>query len=612
MMTNRTDHERLYAFVQGFALLMQSGASLVRCLTTLQTDAADAKWREGIQFLHDQVMQGAMLSRVMSERSDLFPLMLVGMVRAGEVGGVLDLTLQRYADYMRRELELFGARPLDEVSRTRELALWCYKFGIMLKSGVPVLQAFETSVEHPTSDALREAVLILRVTTREGGRPSEKMAEFPDVFPEVVRQLFAIGEETGTLDDIALRLSDYLEKLDLLPVAPAPPVPPAAPKPPEPLPSPALPSQSSAAGSVYALTDSILQDAIALGASDVHLQPVRDYVRVRCRVDGTLRTVSKVAWGPEKELLIWRFKIVSGMNAAERSLPQRGRMSFRHPETGEEYNLRVMTYPFVDGESVRIRIAPQKFPFASLTDLGMTDEQAALCKRLLHQPCGIIAVAGVYGSGRTTTLYTMLKQVSASECSVVTLEDPVELPLERVNQISLNRAMGLNFAEGLRGVMRQDPDVIMVAEVTDAETMAEVVHAAATGHLLLIGVTAPDAVSALENLLRWNADAAGQTLGVIAQKLLRKVCPDCAAALEGAGCDACKGIGYRGRTAAFEILSTESPDMQRLLHARAPRSEILACALRSGMTTLAAAAARKVEEGVTTEAEARRVVADDH
>lgn len=284
-----------------------------------------------------------------------------------------------------------------------------------------------------------------------------------------------------------------------------------------------------------------------------------------------------------EDLFQERFKILSGMNAAERSLSQRGRMSFRHPGTGEDYNLRVMTYPFVDGEGIRIRITPQKFPFASLTDLGMTEEQATLCKRLLHQPCGIIAVAGGYGSGRTTTLYTMFKQVNAPECSIVTSEDPVELPLERVSQVSLNRAMGLNYAEGLRGVMRQDPDVIMVAEVTDAETMAEVVHAAATGHLLLIGVTAPDAVSALENLLRWDADAAGQTLGVIAQKLLRKVCPDC----QGAGCDACKGIGYHGRTAAFEILSTDSTEMQKLLHARAPRSEILACARRSGRTTLA-------------------------
>jgi type II secretory ATPase GspE/PulE/Tfp pilus assembly ATPase PilB-like protein len=280
-------------------------------------------------------------------------------------------------------------------------------------------------------------------------------------------------------------------------------------------------------------------------------------------------------------------------------------MRFHSEATGREYHLRLLTYPFADNfEGITLRIHPEEAPFAGLTELGMTAEQAEQCRRLLHQPCGIIVVAGVSGSGRTTTLYTLLRELHREGAlagrSVVTLESPVETPWEEINQVSLDVSLGLTLPEALRGVLQQDPDLLMVGEVREcvapgvastalgscplAASMAEVLHAAVNGHRVLIGVTATDAAHAVEQLLEWEPERVpGHLLGVIAQRLVRRRCAECA----GSGCEACRQTGYRGRTAVFEVLATDSIAMRKLLRARAPREELYAGAARDGMIPFA-------------------------
>jgi general secretion pathway protein E len=322
-------------------------------------------------------------------------------------------------------------------------------------------------------------------------------------------------------------------------------------------------------------------------------------LRVRYRVDGVLRTVQQIE-GPGRASLIARLKSMARMDVADRRLPQRGRILFRECEgappaaTGQEYHLRLLTYPYADEyEGIALRIHPQQAIFAGLTELGMTPEQAEQCRRLLNQPCGIVAVAGVSGSGRTTTLYTLLRELHREGAlagrSVVTLESPVEMPWGEINQVSLDASSGLTLPEAMRGVLRQDPDLLMVSEVRDLQSMAAVVHAAVEGHRVLIGLTAADAGYALEQLTQWEPQrAAGHLLAIIAQRLVRRSCGECA----GSGCEACRRTGYRGRTAVFEVLPTTSPALRKLLRARASRAELYACAAGEGVIPLAQAATR--------------------
>jgi general secretion pathway protein E len=604
MTDDRTSYDRLFAFVHGLALRVAAGASLADALAALQAGTADAAWREGIASLRERVDEGERLSDAIWQRRDLFPYLLGVMVCRGERTGSLDRNLRRYAEYLRKELTLLGPHPSENSSSTRELALWCHRLGMLWQSEIFILEALEVSVEQPpTSDALREAVLILRQTIREGGRLSEKMEEFPDLFPETVRQMFAVGEETGSLAEAALCLAETLETLDhcglrMTTLRTVPDDHASRDARFEGRSSSPDPQSEELQGSV--LASALLEDAIRHGASDVHLQPTGDHrLRVRFRVDGALRTVQQIE-GPGRASLIARLKSMARMDVADRRLPQRGRILFRECDgappaaTGQEYHLRLLTYPYADEyEGIALRIHPQQAIFAGLTELGMTAEQAEQCRRLLNQPCGIVAVAGVSGSGRTTTLYTLLRELHREGAlagrSVVTLESPVEMPWGEINQVSLDASSGLTLPEAMRGVLRQDPDLLMVSEVRDPQSMAAVVHAAVEGHRVLIGLTAADAGYAVEQLTQWEPQrAARHLLGIIAQRLVRRSCGECA----GSGCEACRLTGYHGRTAVFEVLSTTSPAMRQLLRARASRAELYACAAGEGVIPLAQAATR--------------------
>jgi type II secretory ATPase GspE/PulE/Tfp pilus assembly ATPase PilB-like protein len=373
------------------------------------------------------------------------------------------------------------------------------------------------------------------------------MAEFPDVFPPVVRHLVAIGEETGSLGEAVMRAAETLETLEALPDTPH-----AAPDTGGILPAP-VPEDPEQIEAGRALAETILEEAIRQRASDVHVQPLGNSLRVRYRVDGTLRTVQTVE-GAARLALIARLKSMAKLSVVDRHRPQRGTLTFCSPATGEAYPLRVMTYPFAGFEGVTIRIHRHGPPFSDLTDLGMAAEQAEQCRRLLRQPCGLVAVAGAHGSGRTTTLYTLLRELHregvAANGSVVTVEDPVEAPLESVRQVPLDPAMGLTAAEAIRGVMRQDTDILVLGDARDPQSVSEAVRAAARGRLVLVGVTAHDAESAREILSAGDPQQApGQVLGIIVQRLVPKPCTEC----QGKGCDACSGSGYRGRTGVFEI-----------------------------------------------------------
>jgi general secretion pathway protein E len=575
----RADRARLLGFLHGLSGLVHGGMALPEALTLLEACATDRQWRAALAGLRATVEKGDRLHRGMRELPDLFPTLLCALVGRGEVFGRLGPALDGGAAYLIRELRLppEGA----EASAARTLSLWCRRFDLLWQTGATILEALEVSVEDlPTDDPLREAVLFLRQAAREGARLSETMVQFPEVFPPIARQYFAVGEAGGGLGEMAGRLAETLDALGAecvrAPRAGADPGvgrPTSAPLPEESfgrvqeMEPVAAAAPSAAPDRAREEVEALLREAIAVGASDVHFQSftresltreepeaMGDVLRVRVRVDGALREL-RIYEGGAGRPLVARLKSMARLDAGTLRLPRRGALSLGVPETGETRFLRVQTYPCAEGlEAIEVRV-PSPSASARLTDLGMTEEQAATCRRLLGASHGILAVAGSRGSGRTTTLLTLLEEMRAAGLaegrSIVTIERPAQTRLDGVVQVSLDASVPLTVAAALRGALAQDPDCLLVDEVEDAEAAAEAVRAAGRGRLLLVAVAARDGESARRRLLGASAPpAAGPLLAVVLQRLVPVPCPTCA----GDGCDACDGRGSRGRTGRFEIL----------------------------------------------------------
>lgn len=611
----------LPAFARALAALVRRGTPLreaLQALGGLQGDADAGEWPAALASLGEAVEEGALLSAAMQQRPNVFPGMLVALVRAGEVSSTLDACLERYVEYARAEHALCGGRTPERLEPALETALWCRRMHLLLTSGVPILQSMEVSVQPPASDLLREAVLIARAGVREGQPLKTSLKDFPHLFPPFVCQFLLLGEETGTLDSALLWAADFLERSRQLPppdvrgvpaaVTPPPPARAAGAEEAPPHERAEASDTSTETPPVIRVANAIICQALKERASDIHIEPDARIVRVRYRVDGVLREVMQLPdyiLGP----LVARLKLMAGLAAAERGAPQRGQIEVAF--AGRHQSLRLQTYPFAEGEGVALHIASRPEPFTDLASLGMLPEQAALCERLLRQPCGVLAVAGPHGSGRTTTLHTLLRLLRRGEASLAALEDPIEETLEGVKQIAVGPAQGLTYAEGIRGLMHQDPDVIGVGDVRDAETAVEVAHAAAGGHLLLVGIAATDAAHALERLVRLDPEGMpGQVIGVIGQRLVRTPCPRCRgeATCGPEDADGCRGAGALGRTGVFEILEVGSVEMRKQVHAGAFRTALRQRAAEEGMVTLAQAAAQKVRDGVISDAEVRRAL----
>jgi len=380
---------------------------------------------------------------------------------------------------------------------------------------------------------------------------------------------------------------------------------------------------------VVRLVDSIVHGAIADAASDIHVEPTERDVRVRYRVDGVLYEMMQI---PKRlqSAVISRIKIMAGMNIAERRLPQDGRISMS--ADGREFDLRVSTLLTIFGEKVVMRILDKSSVLLQLEDLGFLPEQQRLVEKLITRPYGMILATGPTGSGKTTTLYTALNRVNRGDNNIVTIEDPVEYQLPGINQSQVREAANITFARGLRAILRQDPDVIMVGEIRDRETADIAIHAALTGHLVFSSLHTNDAASALPRLLDMGIEPfliASSVIGVIGQRLVREVCRECKVTYRpdpevledlgisdqgkdvrfarGEGCQSCGGRGYRGRTGVFEVLRVTDP-IKRLVLAKKSSLEIREQAVSEGMILMKECGLRKVLAGTTSPEEVLRVV----
>jgi type IV pilus assembly protein PilB len=362
------------------------------------------------------------------------------------------------------------------------------------------------------------------------------------------------------------------------------------------------------------LVNSILADAVGAGASDIHIEPQEKGVNVRYRVDGLLRQITTMPKSVQNKV-ISRIKVTAHMDISERRKPQDGRA--RLIVAGKIYDLRVSTLPTADGEKVVIRILVQDRAQVALEDLGFEPDMLVTFKEMLHRPQGMILVTGPTGSGKTSTLYAALNFLRAETTNIVTVEDPIEYRLAGVNQVAVSEKAGLTFAAGLRSILRQDPNVVMVGEIRDGETAGIAFQAAQTGHLVLSTLHTNDAPSAVTRLVEMGVPAylvASSVIAVQAQRLVRRLC-DCKTvnadgSAQPRGCDVCRNSGFKGRLAIYELLRV-TPRVRSVLLGRGSDDLVRAAGRVSGMRTMFMDGELKVARGITVREELLRVIPPD-
>ncbi len=377
------------------------------------------------------------------------------------------------------------------------------------------------------------------------------------------------------------------------------------------------------------LIDALLADAVQRSASDIHFEPEAGFLRIRYRVDGVLRQIRSLHKNYWPAMVV-RLKVISNMNIAESRAPQDGRISLSL--VGRQIDFRVAAQPTIHGENIVLRILDRQKGIVSLDKLGLTEENLDQLKLMLARPEGIILVTGPTGSGKTTTLYSVLNHVNTEAVNIMTMEDPVEYPMAMIRQSSINENAKMGFADGIRSMMRQDPDVILVGEIRDHETAEMAFRAAMTGHQVFSTLHTNSAVGAIPRLLDIGVlpdIMAGNIIGIVAQRLVRCLCPACkhpysASQLErklldvtpeqldvtiyqAVGCKECEQRGYKGRTTVMELLRINA-DLEESIARRISTRELLNQALAGGFEPLANDACRRVLDGTTSLDEISRVI----
>jgi len=390
-------------------------------------------------------------------------------------------------------------------------------------------------------------------------------------------------------------------------------------------------------GTIARLVNGILIDAVTKGASDIHMEPLEKEFRIRYRIDGILHEAQRIPKNLQASI-ISRVKIISNMDIAERRIPQDGRIKM--VVKGQTYDFRVSTLPGIFGEKVVLRILGRSEIGLSLESLGFSEHNYQRYVKMLRSPYGIILVTGPTGSGKSTTLYASLNMINSPDINIITVEDPVEYQLPGIHQVQVNPKAGLTFASALRSILRQDPDVVLVGEIRDEETARIAIQAALTGHLVLSTLHTNDAPSAVTRLIDMGIEPfliASSLLGAVAQRLVRKICPQCKTPYKptkeeievlknnlpneeidfdnlvlykGSGCSFCNNKGYKGRTAIHEIMLLDDEIREQILK-KVSKDTIRDLARKKGMTTLREDGLQKVLAGITTIEEVMRVTAAD-
>jgi len=385
---------------------------------------------------------------------------------------------------------------------------------------------------------------------------------------------------------------------------------------------------------IVSIVDWLLQFAFEQRASDIHLEPRREKGKIRFRIDGMLHQVHEfpiILMGAISS----RLKSLGRMDVTDRRRPQDGRIKTKTP-SGDEVEMRLSTMPTAFGEKLVIRIFNPEMLYKNFTDLGFGAHEIKIWEHMTQNPHGIILVTGPTGSGKTTTLYSALKQLARPDNNICTIEDPIEMVDERLNQMQVQQNIGVDFATGVRTLLRQDPDIIMIGEIRDFETADIAIQAALTGHLVLSSLHTNDAPSAITRLIDIGIQPFlinASVLGILAQRLIRTLCPHCKQAatlnkdawikltappklkvpnncFKAVGCDECKQTGYLGRIGIYEIMPM-NPELQKMISDNTNINSIRATALKQGMRSLRISGAQKIAEGLTTLEEIFSVIPDD-
>ncbi len=378
------------------------------------------------------------------------------------------------------------------------------------------------------------------------------------------------------------------------------------------------------------LVNAILFQAVLQRASDIHIEPFEREMRIRYRIDGILYPM----FSPPKRLqspLTSRIKIMAGMNIAERRLPQDGRMGLK--AGGREIDIRVSDVPTAHGERLVLRLLDKSSLLLRLSQIGLSLKDQSTMTHLVQMAHGMVLVTGPTGSGKTTTLYAALNQINASDKNIITIEDPIEYQLKGVGQMQVNPKIDLTFSNGLRSILRQDPDVMMVGEIRDVDTAQIAIHASLTGHLVFSTLHTNDAAGAITRLLDMGIEpflVSSSVVAILAQRLIRLICPECKTAYippaeelrklnlpqgeycfyRGGGCAHCLQTGYRGRSGIYEILMLDD-ELRALILAKADAAQIRARAISKGMVPLREDGAKRVCAGMTTAEEVLRVTQEE-
>lgn len=365
--------------------------------------------------------------------------------------------------------------------------------------------------------------------------------------------------------------------------------------------------ESDARGATVKLVNDLLLEAIQVGASDIHLQPFEEYVSVRLRLDGLLEDVRRLPRTIQDEV-ISRLKVAGKMDIAERRLPQDGRATVR--VGNRVIDLRLASMPTNFGERMVVRLLDKSARLYRLAELGMDELTMQRFRRLISVEHGLVLVTGPTGSGKSTTLYAALQEIDTRQRNAVTLEDPIEYQLDGISQTQINTKKGMTFASGLRSVLRQDPDIIMVGEIRDQETATMAVQAALTGHLVFSTLHTNDAASAVTRMLDLGIEpylVASSVLGVLAQRLVRRVCTQCQGDLDAVvNCPRCRATGYKGREGIYELLLV-TDTVRHQIQERAHAAQIRDSGVLDGMRLLRDSGQLKIDAGLTTLAEVERV-----
>ena len=376
---------------------------------------------------------------------------------------------------------------------------------------------------------------------------------------------------------------------------------------------------------VVKLVNSMIEYAIRAKSSDIHIEPLEDRIRVRIRIDGVMQEVMSNPISA-RDAITTRIKILGGMNIAEKRIPQDGRITTEI--NGEPVDMRVSILPTVTGEKTVIRILAKNDANLNRKWLGISDHNNDLINKIIKVPQGICLISGPTGSGKTTTLYTLLAEKNTPEVNIITVEDPVEIKIPGLNQVQVNAKAGMTFASGLRSILRQDPDIILVGEIRDGETAEIAMRAAITGHLVFSTIHTNDAVSSINRLIDMGLEpymVSTALVGVVSQRLVRRICTNCREAItpdefdvqalhldpgqkiyHGKGCSECNEKGYKGRIAIHEIV-VMTKKMKALLERRASEEDMRQLAVTEGTQMLQESARALVLEGITTVDELNRV-----